>query len=118
MRVRYIDAVMRQDMAYFDNARSGAVVAAFNDDSEDPLVALAAANAKFGLSCGRKSAAEPASRAAEGRAAPQAAKAAGGVDDEEDERRKRRALEAQREKDERKATKKKCEWCHRAACIC
>lgn len=31
----------------------------FNDEDEDPLVALAAANAKFGLSCGKKATDEP-----------------------------------------------------------
>ena len=35
LRVRFIGAVLRQDMVYFDEARAGAIVAAFNDDSED-----------------------------------------------------------------------------------
>mmetsp|Transcript_13974 Transcript_13974/g.30298 ORF Transcript_13974/g.30298 Transcript_13974/m.30298 type:complete len:188 (-) Transcript_13974:359-922(-) len=39
-------------------------------------------------------------------------------DEEEDDRRKRRAIDAQREKDERKATKKKCDACKRYSCIC
>ncbi len=40
------------------------------------------------------------------------------IDDEEDDRRKRRAIEAQREKEDRKAEKKKCEYCKRFSCIC
>jgi len=39
-------------------------------------------------------------------------------DDEEDERRKRRALELHREKEDRKAEKKKCAFCKRFSCIC
>lgn len=35
VRVHLIDAVMRQDMKYFDEAPSGAILAAFTDDSED-----------------------------------------------------------------------------------
>ncbi|EOD21801.1 hypothetical protein EMIHUDRAFT_235808 [Emiliania huxleyi CCMP1516] len=34
------------------------------------------------------------------------------------ERRKRRATESARVKEENKAQKKKCPYCHRAACIC
>jgi hypothetical protein len=39
-------------------------------------------------------------------------------DDEEASRRKRRLMEASREKEERKAERKKCEYCKRFACIC
>jgi len=39
-------------------------------------------------------------------------------DEEESERRKRRAVEERVEIQERKAEKKKCQYCHRAACIC
>ncbi|KAL3913143.1 MAG: hypothetical protein SGPRY_008089 [Prymnesium sp.] len=39
-------------------------------------------------------------------------------DEEEDAQRKRRALEHQREKEERKAEKKKCKFCNRFSCIC
>ncbi|KAL1518925.1 hypothetical protein AB1Y20_003197 [Prymnesium parvum] len=39
-------------------------------------------------------------------------------DEEEDAKRKRRALEHQREKEERKAEKKKCKFCSRFSCIC
>merc|ERR1719502_1711378 len=35
VRVHLIDAVMRQDMKYFDESPSGAILAAFTDDSED-----------------------------------------------------------------------------------
>lgn len=39
-------------------------------------------------------------------------------DDEEEFRRKKRAFEAEREKEQRKAEKKKCEFCKRFSCIC
>ena len=39
-------------------------------------------------------------------------------DVEEDLHRKRRAQDLQREKEERKAEKKKCEFCKRFSCIC
>ena len=39
-------------------------------------------------------------------------------DPEEDARRKKRKMEEAAERDERKALKKKCSYCHRAACIC
>mmetsp|Transcript_26706 Transcript_26706/g.56110 ORF Transcript_26706/g.56110 Transcript_26706/m.56110 type:complete len:196 (-) Transcript_26706:659-1246(-) len=39
-------------------------------------------------------------------------------DDEEDARRKRRAYEERMEKAERKAERKKCDFCKRFACIC
>ena len=39
-------------------------------------------------------------------------------DSSEDERRKRRALEERAAVAERKAERKKCEYCKRASCIC
>ena len=39
-------------------------------------------------------------------------------DEQEDAQRKRRALDQQREKEERKAEKKKCQFCSRFSCIC
>ena len=39
-------------------------------------------------------------------------------DDEEQQRRKQRALEVRRDTEERKAEKKKCQYCKRFACIC
>jgi len=39
-------------------------------------------------------------------------------DDEENERRKARAMEVARETQERKAERKKCEFCKRFACVC
>jgi len=40
------------------------------------------------------------------------------VQPEEEERRKQRALEAQSQKERRRAERKKCAGCHRFACIC
>lgn len=40
------------------------------------------------------------------------------IDDEENQRRKMRAMEAAREKEERKAERKKCAYCKRFACVC
>ena len=39
-------------------------------------------------------------------------------DDEEQSRRKQRKLDTKRDTDERKAEKKKCQYCKRFACIC
>ena len=39
-------------------------------------------------------------------------------DQEAEEQRKRRAMTEKAEKEQRKAEKKKCEWCKRFACVC
>ena len=40
------------------------------------------------------------------------------IDEEENQRRKARAMEVARETQERKAERKKCEYCKRFACVC